>query len=239
MDDLEFRRRLLSDPNDHSTQVIEKIRSNSHDRKYAESLTDLDNKIEQAMKVDVPDDLADKIIFSTSKSKPQINMTKKAFALAASVIFTVGLMVGQVNWGALIITPAHARLDSMAIHHIHEEAPFIKDVNEANNAQEMQAKLGTYSYALTSAFPYHIYYLNHCGFSPDHHALHMVFQGKKGRVTAFISNIAAPNASDFAKDGMKGTIIPLPQGSLVVVGNENEDISSIATKLAPMFVLKS
>ncbi|OEF23681.1 DUF3379 family protein [Vibrio rumoiensis] len=239
MDDLEFRRRLLSDPTDRSDEIIEQIQSSSVDRKYADSLTELNHKIEQAMMVDVPDDLADKIIFATSESKPRINMTKQAFALAASIIFTIGLAIGQINWGALVVSPAHASLDNMAIHHIQEEDPFIQGVNEANNEQEVQAKLGSYSYKMASSFPYHIYYLNHCGFSAEHHALHMVFQGKKGRVTAFISNIAAPKASNFTKDNMKGVITPLPKGSLIVVGDMDEDVTEISQQLAPMLTLKS
>lgn len=239
MDDLEFRRRLLSDPSEQSDEIINKIQSNDRNRKYAENLKQLDHQIEQAMKVEVPDDLADKIIFNTSNEKPKIEISKQAFALAASVIFAVGLVVGQVNWGAIVVTPAHANLGDMAVEHIQAEQHFIKGVNEANNEQEMTSKLASYSYQLTSAFPYKLYYLNHCGFTPDHHALHMVFQGEQGRVTAFVSNVATTKASDFDKEGMKGAIVPLAKGSLVVVGNENENVTSIANQLAPLLELKS
>ncbi|WP_089137405.1 DUF3379 family protein [Vibrio rumoiensis] len=235
MDDLELRRRLLSDPNDKSDDILKELHTNHQNKKYAESLQELDKKIEQAFRVEVPDDLADKIIFKQTPHKPQIHFSRRAFALAASVIFTFGLLIGQINWGSIIIQPAHASLDQMAMHHIIEEEPFIDGVNEGNNEQEIRAKLNVCSYSLDGEFPYHIYYLNHCGFSHDHHALHMVFRGQKGRVTAFISNIEAKESSQFNQGGMQGEITPLPQGSLVLVGEKGEDIAALSQKIAPMF----
>ncbi|HCH02822.1 MAG TPA: DUF3379 domain-containing protein [Vibrio sp.] len=235
MDDLELRRRLLSDPNDKSDDILVELRTNPKNKNYAESLQQLDKKIEQALTVDVPDDLADKILFQHNASdQPHISFSRKAFALAASIIFTFGLLVGQINWGNFLVEPAHASLDSMAIHHIKEEEPFIVGVNEGNGAQEINAKLSAYSYKLNGDFPYHIYYLNHCGFSHDHHALHMVFQGKQGRVTAFISNIEAKQTSQFTQGNMQGEIIPLTQGSLVLVGEKGENIAALSQKITPM-----
>lgn len=234
MDDLEFRRRLLSDPNDKSDEILVELDTNHQNKKYAESLQELDKQIEQAFRVEVPDDLADKIIFSHIPHKPQLHFSRRAFALAASVIFTFGLLIGQINWGNIIVQPAHASLDQMAMHHITEEEPFIDGVNEGNNEQEIRAKLNVYAYDLHGEFPYHIYYLNHCGFSKEHHALHMVFQGQKGRVTAFISNISANETSQFEQGVMQGEITPLTQGSLVLVGEKGEDIAALSQKIAPM-----
>lgn len=239
MDDLEFRRRLLSDPNDNSSDILSDIHTNQHSKKYADSLLDLNEQLEQALRVDVPDDLADKIIFNHSPNKPQINLSRQMFALAASVIFTFGLIIGQVNWGNVVVQPAHASLDRMALHHIKEEEPFLEGINEANAEQEMRSKLGVYSYHLTNDFPYHIFYLNHCGFSDEHHALHMIFQGKKGRVTAFISNIKAPKKQQFTQSDMHGEITPLTQGSLILVGETGEDIKALSERIAPMFQFSS
>ncbi|GLT16219.1 DUF3379 family protein [Vibrio algivorus] len=235
MDDLEFRRRLLSDPNDKSDDILAELRTNPQNKNYVESLQELDKKIEQAFKVEVPDDLADKIIFQNASIKPTLHLTSKAWALAASIIFTFGLLIGQVNWGNLLIKPAYAQLDKMAINHILDEEPFIANMNEGSTKQEIQSKLNVYSYQLNGDFPYHIYYLNHCGFSQEHHALHMVFQGKQGRVTAFVSNIEAKQTSQFTQDNMQGEIIPLTQGSLILVGEKGEDIAALSQKIAPMF----
>ncbi|WP_105903286.1 DUF3379 family protein [Vibrio gangliei] len=238
MDDLEFRRRLLSDPTDDSQDILSELNQSPQRKKYAEGLLDLEHKLENAFKVDVPDDLADKIIFQSTSPKRTVNVSRRVLALAASVIFTFGLFIGQVNWGALLVTPAHASLETMAMNHVKEEEAFTAYINEANSSQEIQAKLQVYSYQLVSDFPYHIYYLNHCGFSPKHHALHMVFQGKNGRVTAFVSNIEARTQSQFEDSGMSGEITPLKQGSLVLVGEKGEDLTALSQQIAPLLTFK-
>lgn len=235
MDDLELRRRLLSDPHDNSQDVLAELHANKQNKKYADSLLELDAQLEQAFKVEAPDDLADKILFQQSSSKVKtVSFSRKSFALAASILFTFGLFIGQINWGNLIVTPAQANLVNMAMAHIEAEEPFIKGVNEGSSHQEMESKLGVYSYALDGRFPYHIYYLNHCGFSKEHHALHIVFQGTKGRVTAFISNIPVQQQSQFESSGKSGEITPLPYGSLVLVGQQGEDINAISQQLTPL-----
>ena len=56
MDDLEFRRRLLADPFDNSQDMAEARNASITNRKLSDELQQLDSKLEQAMKVDVPDD---------------------------------------------------------------------------------------------------------------------------------------------------------------------------------------
>ncbi len=63
MDDLEFRRRILADPNDNSAEMIEAKNSSLVNRKLSDELQQLDTKLEKALKVDVPDDLVDRILF--------------------------------------------------------------------------------------------------------------------------------------------------------------------------------
>ncbi|WP_153446613.1 DUF3379 family protein [Vibrio algicola] len=234
MDDLEFRRRLLSDPHDRSDEILQKILDDQQNRQYVEGLLNLDSKIEQAFHVDVPDDLADKIIFAHSPAKKQVNMSSRMFALAASLIFAIGLGVGQINWGNVLVSPAHASLENMAMHHIEHGEQFISGINEGNSEQEVNAKLSVYSYRLSSDFPYHIYYLNHCGFSATQHALHMVFAGQHGRVTAFVTKIHSDKKIDFTQQGMKGQIIPLEKGSLVLIGSKQENIDALSQTITPL-----
>lgn len=239
MDDLEFRRRLLSDPKDRSDEVLHKILADKNNRQYADNLTSLDNKLEQAFNIDVPDDLADKIIFAHSPAKKQVSMSSRMFALAASIIFTIGLSVGQINWGQVLISPAYANLEGMAMEHIIHGEQFAYDIDENNSEQEVNAKLSTYAYKLNGSFPFHLYYLNHCSFGREHSALHMVFAGKEGKVTAFISKIKVPKANVFFQKGLKGEIVPLEKGSLVLIGEENENIQALSQKITLLLSLNT
>lgn len=68
MDDLEFRRRILSDPKQKDEEILQALAASDANSKFVDDVLDLDAKIKQAMNVDVPEDLADKILFSQTSS---------------------------------------------------------------------------------------------------------------------------------------------------------------------------
>ncbi|MDF4603910.1 DUF3379 family protein, partial [Vibrio parahaemolyticus] len=161
------------------------------------------------------------------------NFVRKAMALAASVAFTAGLLVGQINWGNILVPPAQASLSDTAIKHVIHEEAFVRHLDENVPSSQINAKMSPFHYQFSDNFPYHVYYLNHCGFG-EANALHMVFQGVKGKVTLFITGISSQQTADFEKDGMTGIVQPVGSTSMILVGEQGEDIDAIATKLAPM-----
>ncbi len=230
MDDLEFRRMLLSEPKLRNKEINEAIQNSEANQLFADDILSFDNKIEQAMKVDVPDDLADRILFNHSTRSEKKSFTKQMLAMAASAAFAAGLIIGQVNWTPLLIGSAHASLADTAVEHVIHESPFVNNLDEKVNSTQINAKLRPFAYQFTETFPYHVYYLNHCGFG-NSNALHMVFQGEQGRITLFVTNIGTEQAIDFNKDGMSGIVVPIEGSSVILVGEEGEDIQRIAANL--------
>ncbi|EGR1563577.1 DUF3379 domain-containing protein [Vibrio alginolyticus] len=239
MDDLEFRRRILSDPKQKDEEILQALAGSDANNKFVDDVLDLDVKIKQAMNVDVPEDLADKILFSQTSSAldeekvVRPNFVRKAMALAASIAFTAGLLVGQVNWGNVLVSPAQASLADTAMKHVIHEEPFVRHLDEDVPSSQINAKMSPFHYQFSENFPYHVYYLNHCGFG-ESNAVHMVFQGPKGKVTLFITGIPSEQSADFSKDGMTGIVQPVGSSSLILVGEEGENIDAIATTLASM-----
>lgn len=236
MDDLEFRRRIMSDPKDRDKQVQDAMKSSDANKKFADDILDLDARLAKAMTVPVPDDLADRILFNQSSSPDNVvrpNFAKRAMAMAASIAFVFGLLVGQINWGNLVVSPAQASLADMAVKHVIDESAFVDNVDEQVSSTQINAKMQPFAYHMDSAFPYHVYYLNHCGFGHSN-AVHMVFQGDKGKVTLFLTGLPAPKQESFEKDGMSGVIEPIGNTSLILVGEKDEDVTKIAEKIAKM-----
>ncbi|ANW23536.1 chemotaxis protein [Vibrio coralliilyticus] len=234
MDELEFRRRIMSDPKDRDSDILEAMKSNDANGKFADDILDLDAQIAKAMNVDVPEDLADRILFnqtsSTESNVVRPNFAKRAMAMAASIAFVFGLLVGQVNWGNIVVSPAQASLADTAIKHVIDEKPFVEHLDENVASSQINAKMMPFDHQLGENFPYHVYYLNHCGFGKSN-ALHMVFQGKKGKVTLFLTGIASDKTVDFEEKGMAGVVEPVGQTSLILVGEEGEDVAKIAENL--------
>ncbi|WP_413284853.1 DUF3379 family protein [Vibrio sp. MA40-2] len=230
MDELEFRRQILSEPKFRNQEISDSIQYAKANQKFADDVLDLDAKIEQAMKIDVPDDLADRILFNQSTVNQKKSFTKQMLAMAASVAFAAGLIVGQINWTPLLVGSAHASLADTAVEHVIHEYPFVNNLDEQVSSEQINAKLRPFAYQFTEEFPYHVYYLNHCGFGKSN-ALHVIFQGDKGKVTLFITNKTSEQAVDFEKDGMSGKVIPISEASVILVGEEGENIPKIAANL--------
>lgn len=235
MDELEFRRRIMSDPKQRDESINAAISASEQNRLFADEILDLDKRIAKAMAVEVPEDLADRILFNQSSALEdkvvRPNFARKAMAMAASVAFVAGLLVGQLNWGNLIITPAQASLANTAIKHVIDEQPFVAKLDERVESSQINAKMMPFDHQLSDTFPYHVYYLNHCGFGKSN-AVHMVFQGEKGKVTMFLTGIASDKAINFEKDGMAGVVEPMGNNSLILVGEEGENVAKIAESLS-------
>lgn len=229
MDDLEFRRRILADPDDNSPEMIAARNSSIANRKLADELLQLDAKIESVLKVDVPDDLADRILFHQS-GQPERDQSKMRFhlAIAASVAFVFGLLVGQFN---TLFSPAGhtSEIAQVAMEHIYSEASFIDKIDESVSLQQVNAKLTPFGYNLGD-LPGHVYYVNHCGFGGKN-ALHMVIGSDSGKVTVFIVPHPEQNMSSFSDNNLNGVVMPVQNASLIVVGSKGQDVNPIVQQL--------
>ncbi|NOI81522.1 DUF3379 domain-containing protein [Vibrio tubiashii] len=235
MDELEFRRRIMSDPKQRDSEISAAIKESEQNAQFADEILDLDKQITKAMAVDVPEDLADKILFNqTSVARDNVvrpNFARKAMAMAASVAFVAGLLVGQLNWSNLVVSPAQASLATTALQHVVDEKPFIQNLDEQVKSSQINAKMMPFDHQLSETFPYHVYYLNHCGFGKSN-ALHMVFRGEKGKVTLFLTGIPSNQTVDFNEDGMSGVVEPMGDTSMIIVGDEGEDVAKIAESIS-------
>ncbi|MFA0158325.1 DUF3379 domain-containing protein [Vibrio sp. 10N.261.46.A3] len=237
MDDLEFRRRVLSEPKQRTQDIVDAAANSETNSNFLDDVLALDKQIHSAMNVDVPDDLADRILFNqTSSEESKVvrpTFARRAMAMAASVAFVAGLLVGQVNWGNAFVSPAQASLVDTAMKHVVDEKSFVSNIDEQVTSQQINAKMNPFAFQFDDAFPYHVYYLNHCGFGKSN-AVHMVFQGAKGKVTLFLTGIPTDKPIDFDEKGMSGSVTPVDGSSLILVGENGEDVSKIAEKLTKM-----
>ncbi|MGF1744514.1 DUF3379 domain-containing protein [Vibrio minamisatsumaniensis] len=237
MDDLEFRRRVLSEPKQRTPDIIDAAANSQTNSHFLDDVLSLDKQIHSAMNVDVPDDLADRILFNQPSSEEsnvvRPTFARRAIAMAASVAFVAGLLVGQINWKSALVSPAQASLADTAIKHVIDENSFVNVLDEQVTSQQINAKMNPFSFQFDEDFPYHVYYLNHCGFGKSN-AIHMVFQGEKGKVTLFLTGIPTEKSLDFDEKGMSGSITPIDGSSLILVGEKGEDVTKIAEKLTKM-----
>lgn len=229
MDDLEFRRRLFADPNDDDPKLQASKNASVTNRKLANDLINLDAQLKQAMDVDVPDDLAEKILFKQA-GQPSVKSDRRRWypALAASIALVVGIFIGRYD--ITPIAPAQAEnLAQIAIKHVDNEAPFIRHVDEGVALQQVNAKLSPFGNTF-KALPGHIYYVNHCGFGKMH-ALHMVMQTEVGKVTVFIVPETSAELETYSNSQVETVVMPIHEASLVIVGDTGQNLMPVADSI--------
>ncbi len=98
MDELEFRRRIYADPETTDSDVVEAAKADESKRSFWNEQKQLDKQLKQALKVDVPEDLASKLIWQQSADEftRYKRRSRWYLAMAASVAFTVG--IGLTMW---------------------------------------------------------------------------------------------------------------------------------------------
>ncbi|WP_407331035.1 DUF3379 family protein [Enterovibrio sp. 27052020O] len=232
MDELEFRRRLLADPQDNDPELSAAKLSSPANQKLASELDNLDALIDQALRVDVPDDLVDKVLFKQSshvireKRKPKFHL-----AIAASIAFVFGVMLGQFNWQAFPISPIQQNLGQIALQHYYDEGPFALQANEGASIQQVNAKLSPLGKSFSGSLPGTVSYLNHCSFD-NKHAVHMVLKAENGQdFTVFVVPQQTPNMEKYTDGNMEAISLPVNSSSVIVVGKEGADILPLAEQL--------
>ncbi|MBL4830828.1 MAG: DUF3379 domain-containing protein [Aliivibrio sp.] len=244
MDDLEFRRRILANPHDKSHDILEALKGNSSNQQLVGELHHLDSLIEQTLDVEVPDDLADTILFrQAAETHVQEKSPRNYLAIAASVAFVCGLMIGQLNWRNVIIPTAQASLGDTALAHVVDEAGMTDIADEQVSLQQVNSKLAPFGQQFVHELPAHIYYVNHCSFTGIGAALHLVMQGEHDRITVFVVPTNSVKDYLFDDDHLKGEVVALSsaQGhasSLIVVGDKAENLTAITKQLESNLTFK-
>ncbi|TNH84755.1 DUF3379 family protein [Aeromonas sobria] len=249
MDELEFRRNAMIQPNDQQPDFLKTADASQANRHYLDEMKQFDRALKGAMQVDVPAGLAERILLKQAmlQDTPDdnihpLNSTKtlasdrtpspwRQIAMAASVAFLLGM---STRWISLPeATPTAQSLAQVAMAHVYEEAPFIQGTNEKVNLHSINSKMEKYGATLSEMNGLNVTYANHCSFYQGP-ALHMVIQGKMGPITLFLVPKHVPltlQQASFEDGTLKGEIVQLKGANMVLIGEMKESLEPVATAL--------
>ncbi|WAJ72085.1 DUF3379 family protein [Catenovulum adriaticum] len=236
MDDLEFRRQLYASPKEHNSEVKQAILADPNKRQFADEMLSFEQKLEQAYQVDVPDNLASKIILKQTLDKHKQNDKKRSrwhLAIAASIAFMVGLSlnVAQVNLPGLS-TNATTELTNLMLEHTHQDITrHFQSPQAMQNAQvslaSINQKLSLYGAQLNDSFGI-VRSVNFCQLK-NIRALHLIVQGNAGLVNIFIMhpNHSMSELPDIKDDLYKGKGQRYPTADLMYISDKQENLKQI------------
>ncbi len=222
MDELEFRRRIYADPETTDSDVVEAAKADESKRSFWNEQKQLDKQFKQALKVEVPDDLASKLIWQQSADEFTRYKRRSRWyvAMAASVAFTIG--IGLTMWYHQPLSiggQALAHMQYAEMEHAHSLLPV--DLNMVN------AKLASFGGSLSEMLD-GIEVANYCHLSTVR-SLHLIVNTPQGKMSVFVvpqrGDISVP--SEFEDSQYHGESIKMRRANVMVVGDRGADLSEM------------
>lgn len=225
MNCLEFRRLCLADPASQEAEFLSHRRDCPRCAEFAAGVTQLDRKLGEALRVDVPDQLASRIVLRQSLYRDQQHLRRRRhlYALAASLLVAIGLTA------TFVLTNRAPSLDQRVLAHIdlerellstHHEVPRPKLVSVLNSVgAELKGDLG------------HVQHASICPLS-EHGGAHLVFEGRKGPVIVLLlpkEFVGRP--TEIQKEKMTGLVLPTHNGSMALVSEHGESVQEMARRM--------
>ncbi len=225
MDDLQFRRTIYADPNSQDKEILSAKREDLAKKQFAQEILELDQQIKQALNVDVPEDLYNKLMLKQVlvSHQQQKRKTRIHLAIAASIAFALGLSFTFLQPA----TPYHD-IGAFSLAHVEHEAMHFSDITHNKtrvSLASLNSKMADFNAQFTQSFG-KLISAGYCNFGGIK-SLHLVYQGEAGPVTVFVM----PNengltfTAHFANDKLKGQALRFEHANIVVVGDKKEPLN--------------
>ncbi|WP_076408784.1 DUF3379 domain-containing protein [Shewanella sp. UCD-KL12] len=234
MDELKFRRQAYGEPNNKDEDFLAAMHAAPEREAFVNDLKKLDSKLEQALKVDVPEDLAAKLLLNQQLHQHQAQRRKSGFTLAlvASVAFIAG-----ISFTLLRMSPVD--LGQHALTHVyHETGALTSDDNVSFDEVNFQlASMNSLGSAKFTQQPGQVYYSTFCDFQGVK-SLHLVMQGEQGKVTLFIVPVESRMVLEqsFADNKYKGYGFETDNAYMLLVGEDDKDLSYVKREIEQTFI---
>lgn len=226
MDELEFRRRIYADPETTDSDVVAAAKDDENKRNFWNEQLHFDKQLRKAVKVDVPEDLANRLIWQQSANEFARYQKRSRWyvALAASVAFTVG--IGFTMWYHQPISvggQALAHMQYAEIEQAHSQMPV--------NLEMVNAKLASFGASFDDMIG-DVEVVNFCHLSTVR-SLHLIVNTPQGKMSVFVvperGDIRVP--SEFNDKQYRGESIKMQHANIMVVGSKDADLSEMKSTI--------
>ncbi len=222
MDDLQYRRSIYADPTSQNDDIIAAKNADPSKKQLAQELCLFDEKLKQAMKIPVPDDLCNKLLLRQTLASYQQDKRKSRvyLALAASVAIIAGLVVNYLQF-----SNSYTNLGDYALAHVyHEQNDFANSDNNRVSLTSLNKKMVTFNGSFSASLG-ELISANYCRFD-GMRSLHLVFQGLTDTVTVFVvpkkAHLAFTNK--FSDNKLQGESLGFKHANIIVVADKNESL---------------
>ena len=234
MDDLEFRRKVFSDPNSQEPDFLQAIDEDAGRRDTLNNLKALDDRISDALNVQTPDGFTERLILRQQLKQHHVQKRRTGFvlAIAASVAFAAGVSF-------TLLRNAPINLAEHAIAHVYHEGKAMRANQNIgfNQVNKQLVSLVNMKGAHFTQQPGEVYFSAYCDFQGVR-SLHMVMQGKDGKVTVFIvpEEKRMQFKKSFTDKKYEGMTFKKDGAYMVLVGEDKADLNYVKKELEGTFI---
>ncbi|BAJ02886.1 DUF3379 domain-containing protein [Shewanella violacea] len=234
MDELKFRRQAYTEPNCQDDDFLAAMQAIPERESFVNDLKNLDRKLERALKIDVPEDLAARLLLNQQLHQHSRLRRKSGFTLAlvASVAFIAG-----ISFTLLRMAPVDLGQHALA-HVYHETKALTLDQDISFKDVNFQlASMSTIGNAKFTQQPGKLYYSSFCDFQGVK-SLHLVMQGEHGKVTLFIVPIEDRMVLEqaFKDNKYLGRGFVTDKAYMLLVGEDNSDLNYVKKEIQQIFI---
>ena len=222
MNCVEFRRQLAIDPHANAVEFVQHRAecprcAEAHARALA-----FEGSFARALNVDVPAQLAETILLaqSTAERHRRTNLRRVSiFAAAAALVLAVGVVGMRVEAKPLSV---------QAVEHLYSEEEVLSLTKPVAEKEVLQT-FAVRGVALKHV-PGNISFVAPCPVG-KHRSVHLVMPTAGGPVTViYVVDQGVEAAKDFERDGLRGRIVPVGSGTLILLAKDTTDFDRIAAQ---------
>lgn len=227
MNCLEFRRMLLTDPFSEDPEFVAHRQGCDECARVLERSARFERNLRQAMRVEVPEDLASRILLKQSFAEPKVPRwwrRGRSLALAASVLIAVGL----VGLGLLSEIRDH-RLSQEFVALV-KGAPYALAATGPVSSDDVSSALGPVGLDLAGSIG-KVTFASRC-LVRGRLAGHLVLQGESAPVTVFLVPFSmVDKRATIHSSHYSGVVVPQGNGTIAIVSSPGEALEGIEARV--------
>ncbi|MEM0909796.1 MAG: DUF3379 family protein [Pseudomonadota bacterium] len=246
MDDIEFRRAILADPNAQTDEIKEAIKNDPSKQQFVDEMRDFEAMLEDAMDVDVPSGLEAKLlqrqpVIREVEPPVQTQVVTKAraandrsywqIAAAACFAFVIGLSI-NMNF----FQPGNSNgmgAGDYALKHTYQGLQNVSQYDAQIPLDQLNAQLVHYGVQMEQEIG-EVLHANSffCGYNLVN-VLHLVVGGEAGNISMFVlpKDNKLESWNEFSDGRYSGTAARYSNADFVIVGEKEEPLGAFQSKV--------
>lgn len=216
----EFKRLLGAEPRSTDPAILSARKTAPEFEAAATEAEQLEDLIEQALSIPVPDGLIEDIV-NISRQAPAHDHGRHWLPMALAASFLIAVGVAGVTWN---LNRGWSSVEEYVIDHYRHDGDLLPAAVSAEDVQSLFSGLDTQAAPALASI---VGVIKYCP-TPDGKGIHMILNTESGPVTViYMPETRVTDREQFAFDDVDALLVSLGSGSAAIIGPDEQSISNL------------